>query len=327
VGIAAVSVPSNFARLLVEKYELELPIDIETLLKEYADLVFADIPFKGADGISLNLKVIGKTTRVIVNKNMPAIRQRFTMAHELGHVIIPWHVGTIIDHVDPTKADKTSRYWEVEEEANTFAAELLMPYSFIERLTNEEKDLSKINRIISRQCEVSPIASSIRLLGFVPTSVVYAYERYGIVEYSGRSSGTLASKLDWESDFPNNPYDYAAQHFQAALNGGTIHWWELPEEIHFDVDDESPWRDILNKIVKDIGVPQTEAKKFKSSVNGVVAYANGSCKKGGRYTVDSVVSAGIQRFKDRGGFEDFVSHQDFNSFLVKKAQELVKGNR
>jgi Zn-dependent peptidase ImmA (M78 family) len=322
-----VNAASNFARRLVEKYGLEPPIDIEHLVSKYADLKFADIPFDGADGISLNLKVIGKTTRVIVNQNMPAARQRFTMAHELGHVIIPWHVGTIIDHLDPEKAGETGHYWEVEEEANTFGAALLMPQNFIDELVAEENNLARVNLIITKECEVSPIASAIRLSSFMASNVIYAYERNNVVEFSGKSTGTIASPLNWGSEFPDEPYDYAVSHFQKVLNGGVIHWWVLPSEIHFDIEDDRSWRDILNGMVNDIGVDPSLVQKFKSSVNGVVAYANGSCKKSDSYTVGSVVSASVQRFKDRGGFESFVLHPDFKAFLVKKAQELVCGNR
>ncbi len=318
---------SNFARRLVEKYGLEPPIDIEDLVSQYADLKFADIPFEGADGISLNLKVIGKTTRVVVNQNMPPARQRFTMAHELGHVIIPWHVGTIVDHIDPTRVSEVDRYWQIEEEANTFAAALLMPQQFIDELIAEEDDLARIYRIVTKECEVSPIASAIRLAAFMPPNIAYAYERNGAVEFSGKSAGTIASTLNWGAEFPNDPYDYAESHFQEVLNGGQIHWWVLPSEIHYDIDDDRTWRDILNGMVEDIEIPPADIKKYKSSVNGVVAYANGSCKRSDTYTVSSVVSASVQRFKDRGGYESFVQHPDFKAFLVKKAQELVGRNR
>lgn len=320
------SAASNFARRLVEKYDLKPPIDIEPLISEYADLKFADIPFEGADGISINLKVIGKKTRVIVNKNMPRTRQRFTMAHELGHVIIPWHAGTIIDHVDPVQAEGTSHYWVIEGEANTFAAELLMPQRFIEELIAEEADLARINRTVTRVCEVSPLASAIRLSSCMPSNVIYAYERNNVVEFSGKSHGTIASALSWGQEFPVNPYGYATSHFHKVLNGGTIHWWILPNEIHYAIDDDRSWREILAGMVSDIGINSAQVSKYKSSVNGVIAYANSVCKRGNPYTVDSVVSASIQRLKDRDGYELFVQHPDFNTFLVKKAEELVSAN-
>lgn len=322
-----VSAASNFARRVVEKYALEPPVDIKKLVSEYADLKFADIPFEGADGISLNLKVLGKTTRVIVNENMPAVRQRFTMAHELGHVIIPWHVGTIIDHIDPDRAGGTDGYWEIEEEANTFAAELLMPHGFIDEILSGETDLAKVHRKVVRECEVSPFAAAIRLSAFIPPNVVYAYERNDSIEFSGRTSGTIASALSRGGEFPDSPYDYATSYFHKVLNGGTVHWWVLPSEIHYEVDDDRSWREILNAIVTDIGIDSSEVQKYKSSINGVVAYANGLCKRGNTYTVNSVVSASVQRFNDRGGYEYFIQHPDFKVFLVKKAEELVSGSR
>ena len=90
----------KIARRVVERHELVPPIDVKTLLEHYADLLILPIPFEGIDGISMHLKVPGRTPRVIVNENNSENRLRFTMAHELGHVIIPWHVGMIIDITD-----------------------------------------------------------------------------------------------------------------------------------------------------------------------------------------------------------------------------------
>jgi len=323
VGIA-VDVAANFARCLIEKYKLSPPIDIESLLRRYADLAFENIPFEGVDGISLNLKVIGKTTRVIVNNKMSQIRQRFTMAHELGHVIIPWHVGTIIDHAKPEETRETSHYWKIEAEANAFAAELLMPFSYIEDVLANTKDLANANGMLSRECQVSPIASAKRLASFVPKNIVYAYERSGITEFSGRTEGTIANALSWSGQFPSSPFDYAESHFEASLNGGRIHWWVLPREMHFDINDNRTWREILDLIIRDIGVPSSSVEKFKASVNGVVAYSNGVSKRSDGHTADAVVSASIQRFKSKVDYQLFVEHKDFHSFLVKKAQELVE---
>lgn len=323
MGIA-VNAATNFARRLVEKYTLKPPINIKSLVKKYAELVFADVPFEGVDGISVNLKVRGKTTRVIVNENLPQTRQRFTMAHELGHVIIPWHVGTIIDRADPVQHKISNPYWKIEDEANVFAAELLMPFDFVRWVLSKNSNLACTNKLISRDCEVSVIASAIRLAKFVPENVVYAYEKNGVVEFSGRSDGTIASGLSWGGPFPTNPFDYSEDHFISQYNAGTIHWWILPGEIHLKVNDKRSWREILDGIVHDIGVSSSKVEKFKASVNGVIAYANGACKSRKVYNVDSVVSACIQRFKDNEDHKELVHHQDFNSFLVKKAEDLVE---
>lgn len=71
-----------------------------------------------------------------VNKNHPEARQRFTMAHEIGHHFL--HTDDILhyDNVDDIakvyfRADKIQSSQETE--ANFFAAEILMPVRLIEQ--------------------------------------------------------------------------------------------------------------------------------------------------------------------------------------------------
>jgi Zn-dependent peptidase ImmA (M78 family) len=71
-----------------------------------------------------------------VNDRHPKPRQRFTIAHELGHYLL--HEGELV-HFDAERpgfrvnlrSEGTSS--DMEREANLFAAELLMPSRFLER--------------------------------------------------------------------------------------------------------------------------------------------------------------------------------------------------
>src|SRR5688500_8404326 len=87
----------KLARKIIEKHSLTIPFNVEKLVSEYAEVIYRKIPISGVDGISINLKTIGKQTKIVVNSSIPKTRQIFTLAHELGHIIIPWHLGTIID--------------------------------------------------------------------------------------------------------------------------------------------------------------------------------------------------------------------------------------
>ena len=129
--------------------------DIAALVRKYAELVYTAIPFENADGTSINLKVPGKSPRVIVNTDNPVSRQRFTLAHELGHLLIPWHVGTIIDNLDLNLSNSSSGYWKIEEEANQFAAALLMPLRWVKAVISAERNLAKVHHTISDECETS----------------------------------------------------------------------------------------------------------------------------------------------------------------------------
>lgn len=88
------------------------------------------------DEISGALIRKGKKSFLGVNTYHHPNRQRFTIAHELGHFI--YHDGMRL-HVDEDfrinwrDADSSKAiYWD-EVEANRFAAELLMPIDFITR--------------------------------------------------------------------------------------------------------------------------------------------------------------------------------------------------
>lgn len=105
-----------------------------------------------------------------VNASDAPARRLFTIAHELGHLLL--HAGEEL-HVDRTATiyhrslRSSEGIDEKEMEANLFAAELLMPFEFI------QTDLNKIGHIdlenqeplreLAKKYRVSPQAMSIRL--------------------------------------------------------------------------------------------------------------------------------------------------------------------
>jgi Zn-dependent peptidase ImmA (M78 family) len=100
-------------------------------------------------------------------------RQRFTIAHELGHLLL--HAGDDV-HVDKHRDDVSSQGTDLEEiESNLFAAELLMPAKFLAEdlkghgalhLLNEEKVYS-----LAKRYKVSQQAMALRLshIGYLRT--------------------------------------------------------------------------------------------------------------------------------------------------------------
>jgi hypothetical protein len=224
-------------------------------------------------------------------------------------------------------SNSSSDYWKIEEEANRFAAALLMPPRWVEAAILAERNLAKVHRSISDECETSALAAAMRLSQILPLNIVYASEKDGTVEFSGRTQGTLASSLTWGSEFPSTAYDYCAKHFRVRYGDRQLHWWKLPAKVQLSINDERNWRDILDKILRNIGISSAQLAKKKSSINGVVAYANGATKRSTHYGVDAIVSACIQRFKDRPEYADFVEHPDFETFIVKKAEDLVRNDR
>jgi Zn-dependent peptidase ImmA (M78 family) len=72
---------------------------------------------------------------IAVNRLHPVTRQRFTMAHELGHLILNHKGNFFIDRGLINYRDSKSGTGEdiQEREANAFAAELLMPEEMLKR--------------------------------------------------------------------------------------------------------------------------------------------------------------------------------------------------
>jgi Zn-dependent peptidase ImmA (M78 family) len=138
----------KLADRLLERHNLAPPYDLEKLVLLYADIDYLEFPVE-ADGISLGLKKIDKP-KIYINSKRHLVRQRFTLAHELGHVIIPWHTGNIISHntnfsvyeengdvVTNFNSREDYDYRQIESEANRFAAELLLPTTWLLKYCQE----------------------------------------------------------------------------------------------------------------------------------------------------------------------------------------------
>lgn len=93
-----------------------LPINVEDIIKYRKDIKIKKEDLLGLDGYSIYNY---KTKRYLIaldNVNFDLSRQRFTLAHELGHIFLQHH----------TKYRHLSDYVK-EKSADAFAGELLMP--------------------------------------------------------------------------------------------------------------------------------------------------------------------------------------------------------
>jgi Zn-dependent peptidase ImmA (M78 family) len=107
---------------------------------------------------------------IAVAKEQPEQRQRFTIAHELGHLMLHEGIEVRVDkHFRVNlRSGASSKAEDVEEiEANAFAAELLMPRGFLlrdsKKLTLDVEDEEQISAL-ARRYEVSRQAMTFRLI-------------------------------------------------------------------------------------------------------------------------------------------------------------------
>ncbi len=124
------------------------------------------------DDLSGVLIVEGETRVIGFHASHAPVRQRFTIAHEIGHYILhvkPNQSRLFVDRfVAYRRDDEQNKGKDTEEiEANAFAAALLMPEALVRgEITKHGYDLDDEEDVaeLARRFNVSPMAMSYRLI-------------------------------------------------------------------------------------------------------------------------------------------------------------------
>lgn len=155
------------AEILLEFHDNKLPIPIESIAKKRGlDIKAYDL---GEDVSGALVIKEGKGT-IGYNPTESTVRQRFTIAHELGHYELHKHdKGLFIDKDFKVMfRDQNSSSGEIlqEQEANAFAAAILMPEKLlIKEINNKKFDLSddKSFKELAKLFNVSVLAMTYRI--------------------------------------------------------------------------------------------------------------------------------------------------------------------
>ena len=95
---------------------------------------------------------------IFINENHHSNRQRFTLAHEIGHFVL--HQGLIGDGIQDDTLYRSKLSGAIESQANKFAADLLMPWNLVnEQVSSGVDNIGDLARIF----KVSKSAMSIRI--------------------------------------------------------------------------------------------------------------------------------------------------------------------
>jgi len=220
----------KFAQLISKKHSLTLPIDILEIIQLYADYEEDTIPYK-VDAVCINK---AEKALVILNLNQSENRKRFTLAHELGHLIIPWHVGLVSCHTN-SNYEVNSSYSKMESEANSFAAELLMPTHWLIKLVSkyEKNGLTFLLELISRRAEVSLYAAIYSLFNVLPR---------GYIAFIKQQENDYGQRLESEGTEITIPYkdgmvdqswlnQCAIKSDTIDLDSYSISWWKVERDI------------------------------------------------------------------------------------------------
>lgn len=236
----------KIAQKVFKKFKLTLPVDVEGLVKHLADVDSEEMPFD-VDAIVLNEEGCEKPLILLnSNKNKSLLRKRFTLSHELGHLFIPWHTGTILCHTDIKTVLSDHFFKEIEKEANRFASELLMPSFFIKTVLEQYDNLQDIMEAIYTTCQVSLYAVCLRIASFLEPGYIYnfVYENNIEVFKSQNTVTFIQDTLNW--DYITS---LSSDHGSFQIQSTTVNWWKLScdKKIFMRIYQTSQLRKFLNE--------------------------------------------------------------------------------
>lgn len=145
------------------RYSNNQPVKLAAMADELGLEVFRSSLKPNVSGLIEPSESAPSGFRIRINRHELAERQRFTLAHEIGHYMLHRDKigGGIVDNV-MYRSNLSSRY---EVEANKFAADLIMPMQHIKQKFNELGRVVSDDTIVAlaNQFRVSQAAMRIRL--------------------------------------------------------------------------------------------------------------------------------------------------------------------
>lgn len=169
----------NLARDILANGQYSVPVDVIDIARKHE----IDIRYQSLETSVSGVLVVkdGRPT-IGINQTHHPNRQRFTIAHELGHYLLHRDISTVFVDAVYHRDDESSEGTKLQEiEANAFAAELLIPETMVREQFGHQPiadvDDALIRRLAAR-FEVSAQALTIRLttLGLIATEPTIATE-------------------------------------------------------------------------------------------------------------------------------------------------------
>lgn len=224
--------------ILVQNPDLPLPVPVEALATLAGITQIQPLTSTGFEGtlIANAEKSVGA---IFYNGTVPRSRQRFTIGHELGHFLLPWHRQTTFECTKEDISGRARKDWEIQ--ANQFSAELLLPKALVKKqlLPLRDPEIAHVLKL-SETFGTSVEATARRVvdLNEYPCAVVFSHNnevRYTVVsEYFGEQLCVRkGDKLPLKSPSKNVTSDPDEWHEMVST------WWvkerkgdDAPESVY-----------------------------------------------------------------------------------------------
>ena len=255
-------------------------------------------------------------------------RVRFTLAHELGHVCLGWHVGTIgcSPSVPPDVVAKGSapvvwsraEYALGEREASEFASQVVLPWTYVNDLAVGH-DMDTVLRGVDA-ANVSAFAGLVGLSQMLQPGFVFVFD-----PNDGHGTRQIASRGTHYPDMiagrPNlqELRSVALESGRTEVSGRNVRWFRL---ANFEALPPKPLlgsRELLADALAPMNLEGAErailAKRIQSITAGILSVPRGN--------IDQALAAVRHRFSVEPDVVG-IPPDRLDTFLVAKVHERFK---
>ncbi len=208
--------PAYFADRVLDSLAIENLSDLK-LLESIAWERGAIVQHKPLDGAEARLAVVGRRAVITVSSTVSdSRRKRFSIAHELGHLELHRNDSKLAicttDDIGNWASQQagTSR----EQDANDFAAALLLPKRFFAPLCDDQDPSLDLIGKLADTFEVSLTATAIRYTNFTTEACAVVFSQQGYIKWfrGSKEFEDLEVFVDVRSKL--DPSSQAASYFQ-----------------------------------------------------------------------------------------------------------------
>lgn len=307
----------RLAARLVEKESLTPPVDVAALLSTVADVEYASWPQESVDAVVSGL---GQTDRPRVFLREPAKslhRQRFTMAHELAHIVVPWHMGRYTCATAEVGSLELAFYGQ-EDEADVFASSVLIPEAWLKKVVADDPD--DIDAIFA-QLDTTNVSTAAALTALRERLLAgWIFGAYGGAQ-AWWSPGTKYPVHEWRAVL-EYASDNATERGSVLLNGHTVQWYRMhpPSELPAEDADSRSTTELLTSAIANVYVDEDERLHVQKSANGKVG---GALRAAGGQPAASNYRVLRYRFAE-SELAVLLDEPDFLTWLARKARDVER---
>lgn len=244
---------------------LALPVSVDHYAAQIKGVVSREALEENEDAWSAQLA--NGTYRICVNCAHNSRRQRFSVCHEVAHVVL----GIAADHSAPSWSFSRRPVGEIA--CDVFAAELLLPYRlFKPRVDAADLSFSAIGDLAD-EFDASLLATGSRFATFSREPCAFVVSEGGKVRYSSRSAALRSARAFVRSgmDLPRDSYSArvrageAPSEPEAADPSQWFEGWEGDGSLYEDAKHLGQWDQTLTLLWFDdeeLTAPQAERTRL-----------------------------------------------------------------